>query len=262
MDEPAGSVEDRPGAPLRSLSRMALAGLVMAVAAALAAVFSGFGSRLGWWQFRVGFAILKWAGYGGLGALLLSLIATVRTRPHGPRRGLASAVAGLLISLGVVGVPLSWLLMAQRVPPIHDISTDLDHPPSFVAILPVRRDAPNSAVYGGPEVAAQQRGAYPSIKPMTIAASPDRVFARARAIAQRLRWEIVEADQAEGRIEATDTTFWFGFKDDVVIRITPVEGGSRVDLRSVSREGRSDVGTNARRIQAFLHELARKGGSG
>ena len=259
MDEPGGSPEDRPSALPRPISRTALAGLVVAVAAALAAVCSGFGSRSGWWHFRVGFAILKWAGYGGLGALLLSLIGVVRTRPHGPRRGLAWAVAGLLISLGVAGAPLYWLLTAQRVPPIHDISTDLDNPPPFVAILPLRRDAPNSAVYGGPEVAAQQREAYPSIEPVTIAAAPDQVFARARAAAQHLRWEIVEADQAEGRIEATDTTFWFGFKDDVVIRITPVEGGSRVDLRSVSREGRSDVGTNARRIQAFLHELVRQG---
>ncbi len=70
-------------------------------------------------------------------------------------------------------------------------------------------------------------------------------------------WKIVDENQAEGRIEATATTRWFGFKDDVVIRIAPSGGnGSRVDVRSVSRVGRSDVGTNARRIRAFLKKFA------
>jgi uncharacterized protein (DUF1499 family) len=69
-------------------------------------------------------------------------------------------------------------------------------------------------------------------------------------------WEIAEADAAAGRIEATDTTFWFGFKDDVVIRIRPAEdGGSIVDIRSKSRVGMSDVGANAARIRAFRDRL-------
>ena len=67
---------------------------------------------------------------------------------------------------------------------------------------------------------------------------------------------LVAAEAADGRIEATDTTFWFGFKDDVVVRVQPADNGSRIDVRSESRVGKSDVGTNARRIRAYLAKLA------
>jgi uncharacterized protein (DUF1499 family) len=70
-------------------------------------------------------------------------------------------------------------------------------------------------------------------------------------------WQIVDANASEGRIEATDTTFWFGFKDDIVIRVAATSGGSRIDVRSVSRVGRSDVGTNAKRIRCYLKRLTR-----
>ena len=79
------------------------------------------------------------------------------------------------------------------------------------------------------------------------------------AAARKIGWVIVDANAAEGRIETTDTTFWFGFKDDIVIRITPADHGSRVDIRSVSRVGKSDVGTNAKRIRKYLKELKQMG---
>jgi uncharacterized protein (DUF1499 family) len=104
-------------------------------------------------------------------------------------------------------------------------------------------------------LATQQREGYPDIEPLTMPLPPDRVFNRALDVAQRLGWEIVATDQTGGRIEATDTTRWFGFKDDVAVRITPWGSGTRVDVRSVSRVGRSDVGTNARRIREFLEAL-------
>ena len=65
----------------------------------------------------------------------------------------------------------------------------------------------------------------------------------------------MDTDRTDGRIEATDTTFWFGFKDDVVIRISKSDKGSQLDIRSVSRVGKSDVGTNAKRIRKFLKEM-------
>jgi uncharacterized protein (DUF1499 family) len=105
-------------------------------------------------------------------------------------------------------------------------------------------------------VAAQQRRAYPDLSPVTLSAPPDQAFAAALAVAQGKGWEIVTADSAGGRIEATDTTRWFGFKDDVVIRLTEWGAGTRVDVRSVSRVGRGDAGTNARRIREFLDELS------
>jgi uncharacterized protein (DUF1499 family) len=141
------------------------------------------------------------------------------------------------------------------VPPIHDVTTDPDDPPRFVAVLPLRREAPNSAEYAGPTLAAQQRAGYPDLAPVHLADPPPQAFARAVAAARSLGWQIVAAAPAEGRLEATDRTRWFGFRDDVVVRVLPEAGGSRVDVRSVSRVGRSDLGTNARRIRRFLEAL-------
>jgi hypothetical protein len=155
------------------------------------------------------------------------------------------------------GVPWYWQRRAREVPPIHDISTDTADPPEFVAILPLRADAPNPAEYGGPAIAAAQQQAYPDLQPLALPRPPEAVFGRAVEAARRAGWEIVASDSAAGRIEATATTGWFGFKDDVVVRIRPANEGSRVDVRSVSRVGRSDVGTNARRIRAYLVDLGR-----
>jgi uncharacterized protein (DUF1499 family) len=141
------------------------------------------------------------------------------------------------------------------VPRIHDITTDTDHPPAFVAVLPLRATAPNTTDYGGPEVAAQQRSAYPDIQPALLELPPTQAFQRALAAARAMGWTIVAADSTAGRIEATATTFWYGFKDDVVIRLTPSDRGTRVDVRSESRVGGSDIGTNARRIRVYLTKL-------
>ena len=124
-----------------------------------------------------------------------------------------------------------------------------------MAVVPLRRDASNPVAYGGPEIAAEQKKAYPDIKPAVLGAPPAQAFDRALDAAKKQGWEIVAAVPAEGRIEATDTTRWFGFKDDVVVRVRPEGAGSRVDVRSVSRVGRGDVGTNARRIRGFLDAL-------
>ncbi len=150
---------------------------------------------------------------------------------------------------------------SENVPPIHVISTDTVNPPDFVAVLPLRADAPNTTVYGGsddmtPERLAElQTVAYPDITTLTLSDAPDIVFERALAAVDRLGWELVAQVPAEGRIEATDTTFWYRFKDDVVIRIQPAPYGTIVDARSVSRVGRGDAGTNARRLRAFFDTL-------
>jgi uncharacterized protein (DUF1499 family) len=156
----------------------------------------------------------------------------------------------------VVWLPLSLQKVARTVPPIHDVTTDTEHPPAFVAILERRRGTPNPAEYDGPEVAAQQKRGYPDLGPVTLTAPPDRVLSAAEATARALGWEIVAVVPAEGRLEATATTMWFGFKDDVVVRVTPSGPGSRVDVRSKSRLGRSDLGANAKRIRAFLAALS------
>jgi uncharacterized protein (DUF1499 family) len=225
---------------------------VLAILAVTLLALAGPGTRLGLWDFRFGFLLLRWGAYLGIGGVGLGLLLLLR-RPLG-----ASVVPPVLaIVLGGLAMFVPWRLMdqAKRVPPIHDITTDTDRPPEFVAVLPRRADAPNGVEYEGAEIARQQHEAYPDIGPLRLPLAPGEAFGRALSAARASGWEIVGADSAAGRIEATATTAWFGFKDDVVVRITPEEGGSRVDVRSVSRVGKSDVGANAERIREYLARL-------
>jgi uncharacterized protein (DUF1499 family) len=199
------------------------------------------------------FAFLKWAVYGALAALVLAIAGLIGAA----RRRARMFVPGtaLVLALAVI-VPLGILARkASRVPAIHDITTDTAQPPPFAAVLPLRAGALNPVEYGGAEIAAKQRSAYADIAPLNLDVPPARAFDRALSAARRMGWELVASDPAGGRIEATDTTFWFGFKDDIVVRIAAAPGGSRVDVRSVSRVGLSDVGTNAARIRKYLSEL-------
>lgn len=237
-------------------SRIAAAASALAVLSLLAAVASGLGHRTAFWDLATGFLMLRWAVIGALGSVLLALGGMYVTRPGASRRGFGSSIAALLLGVLVAVPPLGWLWIARQAPVIHDITTDTENPPSFVAVLPLRAEAPNAAEYGGPEVAALQRAAYPDIVPLITRVSSERAFEAALATARGRGWAVVAADPSDGLIEATDTTFWFGFVDDVVIRITPRgEEGTRVDVRSVSRVGRGDVGTNTRRIRGFLRDL-------
>ena len=173
------------------------------------------------------------------------------------RRGWkAQLLAGLAFVLGLVvfAIPFQLQRTARSVPPIHDITTDLENPPAFEAIVPLRADAENS-LERSPELTRQQREGYPDLAPITLPTPRDQTFDKALGLAQTEGWQIVTADKSTGRIEAIDTTRWFGFKDDIVVRLTPWGAGTRVDVRSVSRIGRSDIGTNARRIRRFLDGL-------
>ncbi|HSS65305.1 MAG TPA: DUF1499 domain-containing protein [Gammaproteobacteria bacterium] len=242
------------------MQRAAFIGFALAVLALAGAAGAGLGYRLEVWPLRAAFTILRGSAYGGISAAVLSLICAVWILRQGPYRGLMPALAGLILGAAVAAVPYSHLRTARTVPPIHDISTDLNQPPPFVEALAHRAGAPNAAAYGGESIARQQREAYPDIRPLFLQAPPAAAFARALAAARDLGWEIVAAAPSEGRIEATDRTFWFGFEDDVVVRIRAAGGGSLVDVRSVSRVGRSDVGTNARRIRRFLQRVAEGAG--
>jgi uncharacterized protein (DUF1499 family) len=237
-------------------SPVALAGFGLAVVAALVLAMSGPGYRLGWWPLGTGFTLLKWAAYLGIAAVVVSLAGAVITRPGARRGGFGLALLGLLVGIVVFWMPYAQERTAAEVPRIHDITTDTQNPPQFVAVLPLRAGAPNSTVYGGPALAAQQEKGYPDLKPLDLKLPPDQAFDKALAVAKSMGWTIDGTDKAAGRIEATDTTFWFGFKDDIVIRVqADPGGGSRIDVRSESRIGRSDVGTNARRIRKYLAAL-------
>lgn len=258
-----GPMEATPPAAGRAgLTRAAriagLAGLGLAALVTALAVVSGPGYRLGWWELGTGFTLLRWAAYGGVAAIVVSILGGAGALLAGARRDLLPPVLGLLLGFFIAYVPWSWRETARSVPRIHDITTDTESPPEFVAVLPLRADAPNPAEYDTAVAALQQEG-YPDLGPAVLDLPPDQAFDRALEAARAMGWEIVAADETDGRVEATATTFWYGFKDDVVVRIAPSDGGARVDVRSVSRVGRSDVGTNAKRIRAYLRRLT--GGS-
>jgi uncharacterized protein (DUF1499 family) len=225
-----------------------------ALAVALLAL-AGPGTRLGIWTFRGGFTLLRWSAWIGLAAAAAGLVQLLlpAVRRGGWLPYAAAALAGAL----ALAIPALWLREARRVPPINDITTDTAEPPAFVAVLPLRAGAPTPATYPGPATAQAQQRAYPDLGPLLLAADPAAAFAGALAAARAMGWEIVAADAAAGRIEATDTTRWFAFKDDIVVRVRPEGAGSRVDVRSVSRVGKSDIGTNARRIRRFLAALGK-----
>ena len=227
--------------------------LLLGVIAILLLLAAGPGTRFDLWDYRTGFQLMRWAAFAGLAAA--GLASVMLLLPGTRRAGLAGLLVALALGLGAAFVPWNALRQARALPPIHDITTDTGRPPEFVAILPLRAAAPNPAAYGGPEVARAQAGAYPDLRTQRMDAAPADAFKRALQAARSMGWEIVAADAAAGRIEATDTTFWFGFKDDVVIRVEADGAGSRVDVRSVSRVGVGDVGANARRVRAYLRAL-------
>ncbi len=232
------------------------AGFALALLSGIAAMLAGFGSREGWWYFMTGFAILRDAVFVGFLAALVSLIGGIMVRHEHHPSLFVFAALGILVGLVAAGIPLAWLHAAETMPQIHDISTDTKNPPEFFAIMPLRVNAENGSDYEGSAAAAQQRVAYPDIRPIMLPVTASQAFAEALKTAESMGWQIVAADAAAGRIEAVATTFWFGFKDDIVVRVTRTAGGSRVDMRSVSRVGLSDIGTNANRVRTFLHQLA------
>jgi hypothetical protein len=230
-------------------------GLALAVIGLLALGASGPGHRLGLWGFKTGIDFVKSSAYISLAAVVVCLLGLALWLGGIFPRGMTPALIGLVIGGFGSAWTLNWKRKLASVPYIHDITTDTENPPLFEAVLPLRAGAPNPAEYGGPELARQQKDGYPDLRPGSVSSSPEAVFPRALDAARNMGWAIVASDPKALRIEATDTTAWFGFKDDVVVRLTPSPTGSRIDVRSVSRVGKSDVGTNARRIKAYLARL-------
>jgi uncharacterized protein (DUF1499 family) len=212
-------------------------------------------------DYAAGFTALGFGLFLALLAILLSVLAFVRIWQEG-RRGLGSAIRGLLLSVLVLAYPAWFALQAVMLPPINDITTDTDNPPAFSqsrAVLAARggRVPPDVP----PEVREAQREAYAQIAPLTLDVGPDEAFELVRKAATNRGWQIVEAVRpggrvGTGRIEAVDRTFLLRLPDDVTVRIRPRVDGTRIDVRSVSRMGNHDLGANARRIRAFFDELS------
>lgn len=267
--------------------------LVVAVLSVVWFMAAALGSKFGLWSWQFGLLTML-AEYGpyvaGTGAVVavlsfvLALVAAPRKKPF------IISVAALLVT----GLLLSRLIAlmfvvgrigdAPPIPPIHDIQTDwADEIVLSDALMDARgaesnpvlygEDAvfynPENETFGGRTTADIQEKAefdpatdkeredkpYNTIEPLLIDASPDAVFDQAERLAKARGWKIVTSDKAGGRLEATHTSTWFGFKDDVAIRIRSEGDGTRVDMRSISRVGRSDLGANAKRISLFLTDL-------
>lgn len=233
--------------------KVTLAGGILAILAALSMAGAGPAYRAGLLALGDAFSMLRYGAFIALGAAGLGVVGLVMAAFT--RRALPALLGGLVVLAGLVLVAVPWMQLqqAQAVPPIHDITTDMQDPPAFEALVAAREAAPNAVDYPGEATARQQREAYPDIQPLVLAAPLPEVLAAAEAAARDAGWEIAAVGDA--RLEATATTTWFGFKDDVVIRLTETPEGVRVDMRSASRLGASDVGTNAARIRAFLADL-------
>lgn len=231
------------------------AGIALGALGGLAVLLPGPWYQLGWLGLGAAFSMLEIGGWMGaaaavLGALTLLTAVVLRRRPL----AIAAAVA-LAMGVATAAWPLYMQHRADAVPPIHDITTDTHDVPAFEALVDEREQAPNAVEYPGEEVAAQQREAYPDLESRRYAASLGEVFEAAEAAAALMRWQVVEADREAGRIEAVAMTPWYGFQDDVVVRLREDDGEVTVDVRSASRIGRSDLGVNAERIREYLANL-------
>ena len=214
----------------------------LAVLAVLLLVISGPGTRFGLWPFQVGVGMFAGALLVGLATAGAAIVGLALPRLRA--RSAPLLVAALVLGAVSAALPLDYIRRVKTLPYINDITTDTVRPPQF--------SPPQT--YQSHFAELQQTG-YPDLRPLELALQPKQAFARAAQTAKGRGWEITALDESAGRIEAVATTTSFGFKDDVVIRITPAGTGSRVDMRSKSRVGRSDAGANAHRIREFLARM-------
>lgn len=198
-------------------------------------------------NFRVGLLMFAASGLLGSVVIVLLLIASMLPRNR-DRRG--QVLLKTLPAVPPVLLLSAILSTAGQYPVIHDITTDTDEPPLFDAGVDYRGEEANTLDIK-PDTIALQKEFYPDIDSIITELPPEKAFERATGIAEGMGWEIYNSDPTNGLIEAEYTSFWFGFKDDIVIRIRRSNGGSELDLRSVSRVGQSDLGANAARIRAF-----------
>jgi uncharacterized protein (DUF1499 family) len=229
--------------------------------ALLVTVLSVLMIRFGRIDYQAGFVAVGFGLAVALVAVGLSLVAFIRIWQEG-RRGLGSAIRGLVLAALVLGYPAFMGLKAATLPAINDVSTDTDDPPTFS-----RSRAALEARQGlvPPDVASEerelQREAYVQIAPLTLDIAPEDAFPLVRKAAENLGWQIIEAvppggRTGVGRLEAVDRTFLLKLPEDITVRIRPRVDGTRIDIRSASRIGHHDLGTNAKRIRSFLEEAS------
>lgn len=251
----------------RWAGRLTVIAAILCFGAVAVALVGALGSARGAWHFRLGFKLLEYALYAGAAGILIGLIAVYFAWRVRPRLVMVNALA-ILVAGGFVGFVGNQVRIARSVPRIHDIATNTDDYPRFYR-LTVRADNLESVPdMGRRELAALpprerwkalHREYYGDIAPIRVPWTVEETMTRARRLAEERGWEIVTFDTTNGILEAVDTSFFFRFKDNIVVRARPMSegGGAIVDMRSISRVGVSDVGVNARRVRSFLADLRR-----
>lgn len=244
--------------------------VTMAIFIPIYMAVAALGYRFGWWDLNFGYGKLMKAYAPKLfyATAIVSGIALLLSILIKPRKGWLMSLLALVVPIAGTMHAKSMQKRASSVPPIHDISTDTQDPPVFTSVIVgLRGDESNTLDYVGKSyksratgeeilVVEAQKAGYPELSGLTLEASPDQVFKDALSAVKAMGWTLQSQSEQAGLIEATDTTLWFGFKDDVIVRIRPqLDGGSLVDVRSISRFGGSDIGANAARIEKFLEKL-------
>lgn len=239
----------------KTSSRLITWGTIISVLGALIVLLSGYGYQWGWWHFGLGFSMIPWGTGGAVVGGILASVGLITQKERKQGQVMASSVSIILLVAALANLGYWYNEVQQGYPPIHDITTDMENPPEFVAIAPIRADAPNPVEYAGPETAAAQRDFYPDLESLTTGMNYDEAYDRALESVRDMPWTLVDESREEGRIEAYHKLAWFGFIDDVVIRVDTTETGSIIDIRSKSRIGRGDLGVNAKRIRAYFEEF-------
>lgn len=260
----------------RRWARPAFAGLLLLGLLPLALVAVGaLGTRLGWFDWKFGFGVLTvgWAPKAAFVGLAAGALAVVLALVAGARRLWLAAVLAVLAPASVLGGMNGLKNQAERVPPVHDVSTDVEDPPMPSAALlkargpdanPIEREPRMDVRKGRREVEnwADDRvlrisaDACPAARPVRLPEAPAEAQARLVAALRASGLELRPGNEL-GRAEATATSFAYGFKDDVIARVRPEGRGSRVDLRSVSRVGGSDIGANCARLTKIVAALTK-----
>jgi len=246
----------RPENPLsHRLARMAF---ICACVAGLCVAASGPLHRYAGLDLDASLAVFRYGFYVAAAGVALGLATIVPTRPGERRRGFLAALLAIVVGLAAAAAPFRHFLDARASPVINDVSTDTANPPALVQTVQLRREATTPATYNR-EFAALQRQSYPDLQPVMLKAPPAEAFRLVDRVAMAMEWDVVARAPAEGRLEAIDTSPWFGLHADIVVRVTADGSGSRIDIRSKSRLGASDYGANARRIREFAARLRAAG---
>ncbi len=192
-------------------------------------------------------------------AILLALIALITVWRHGVE-GLGAATAAILIGLAMLGYPAYLAVKAYRLPAISDVTTDPIDPPRFETIGRLRSREANPVAYAGLYSAELQKAAYPDVVSLETTSNAKAAYEAAMTVIKKRRWNVVnerepQPGRRDGYIEAVARTPVMGFRDDVAVRVRAVGQGARIDVRSASRYGRHDFGTNAARVKALLDDI-------